>query len=135
MKSNALWQDFTKRKTSPLTRMLDVVPSFCMHCLIKRAWSLSDSTLTTEAQPRDSSSKEMLPVPANKSRAETPSRSMYPFITLKIFSLAKSVVGRALNVRGMSKCLPLYCPVIILMARVVCLVGLFNPNRESTGPW
>ncbi len=35
--------------------------------------------------------------------------------TLKMFSFAKSVVGRALNERGMSKWRPLYCPVMILI--------------------
>ena len=39
-------------------------------------------------------------------------------ITLKIFSLAKSVVGLALNVRGTSKCLPLYSPVIIRISYI-----------------
>ena len=74
---------------------------------------LSASTLTTRLQPRETSSSEMLPVPAKRSRATASSKSMYPCSTLKIFSLAKSVVGRALKVRGISKCLPLYCPVMM----------------------
>ena len=79
------------------------MPIFAMHWRMKAAWSRSASTLTTWSHPRESSSSDMLPVPANRSRATAPSRSMYPFITLNMFSLAKSVVGRALNVRGMSK--------------------------------
>lgn len=66
-------------------------------------------------QPRDTSSSEMLPVPAKRSRAEVSSKSIYPCSTLKMFSFAKSVVGRALNERGMSKWRPLYCPVMILI--------------------
>jgi 16S rRNA G966 N2-methylase RsmD len=47
--------------------------------------------------------------------AEVSSKSIYPCRTLKMFSFAKSVVGRALNERGMSKWRPLYCPVMILI--------------------
>ena len=54
-------------------------------------------------QPRDSSSSEMLPVPEKRSRAAASSKSTYCTSTLKMFSLAKSVVGRALNERGISK--------------------------------
>ena len=82
---------------------------------MKAACSRSASTLTTCLHPLDSNSSDMLPVPANKSSAVASSKSMYLFRTLKMFSLAKSVVGRALNVFGTSKCRPLYCPVIILM--------------------
>ena len=45
----------------------------------------------------------MLPVPAKRSKAVTPSlKSMRLESTLKRFSLAKSVVGRALKLRGTS---------------------------------
>ena len=56
----------------------------------------------------------MLPVPEKRSRAVASSKSMYCISTLKMFSLAKSVVGLALNDFGISKCRPLYFPVIIL---------------------
>ena len=41
-------------------------------------------------------------------------------VTVFLYALAKSVVGRALKVRGISKCLPLYFPVII---RIVSFLG------------
>ena len=60
-------------------------------------------------------SSVMLPVPAKRSsaRGASLSKSMYARRTLNRFSLAKSVVGRALNERGTSKCLPLYLPATI----------------------
>ena len=61
----------------------------------------------------------MLPVPEKRSSASAPSKSIYCVSTLKMFSLAKSVVGLALKLRGISKCRPLYRPVIIRI--FVCL--------------
>lgn len=115
MKSNCRWHDLRNRNTSPRIRTWLSTPSLSMHWWMKRAWSRSASTLTTVSQPRDSNSRDMLPVPEKRSRAVLPSKSIYPQSTLKMFSLAKSVVGLALNARGISNRLPLYLPVITLM--------------------
>ena len=56
----------------------------------------------------------MLPVPANRSKAVASSRSMRFARMLKRLSLAKSVLGRALNVLGTSHLLCLYIPLITL---------------------
>ena len=81
----------------------------------------SISTDVTAVHPLDSNSRLMLPVPEKRSRASVSSKSMILSNMLKRFSLAKSVVGRALKLRGMSKCLPLYFPLIIRIVAV--LVG------------
>ena len=78
---------------------------------------LSTPTVT-ESQPLDTSSMLMLPVPAKRSRAQTPPSSRFMYLldsTLNRFSLAKSVVGRALKERGTSKRLLLYIPLITRM--------------------
>ena len=54
----------------------------------------------------------MLPVPENRSSAVAPSKSILFARMLKRLSLAKSVVGRALNVLGTSHLLCLYIPLI-----------------------
>ena len=83
----------------------------------EKCWR-SRSTLTTSGHPRLNSSRVMLPVPANKSSARVVSKSTYARSTLNRFSLAKSVVGRALNERGTSKCLPLYFPVMMRISSI-----------------
>ena len=55
----------------------------------------------------------MLPVPEKRSSAVVSSKSTMFVSMLNRFSFAKSVVGRALNVRGISKWRPLYFPLII----------------------
>lgn len=54
----------------------------------------------------------ILPVPENRSSAVAPSRSILLARILNRLSLAKSVVGRALNVLGTSHLLCLYIPLI-----------------------
>ena len=54
----------------------------------------------------------ILPVPEKRSSAVASSRSMRFARMLKRLSLAKSVVGRALNVLGTSHLLCLYIPLI-----------------------
>ena len=115
MKSNFWRHDLTNLSASARSGRQLTAPILARHCLMKAWWSRSISTLTTRSQPLDSSSSVMLPVPEKRSRACFPSRSMYPASTLNMFSLAKSVVGLALNERGMSKRRPLYNPVIILI--------------------
>ena len=115
IKSNCWRQLLMKRNTSPRISKLLSVPNFVVHWRMKWACSRSVSTLTTLAHPLERSSSEMLPVPAKRSNAVASSKSTYALSTLKMFSLAKSVVGRALNERGMSKCLPLYSPVMMRM--------------------
>ena len=110
-------EDFRKRNTSPLISEHSLTPIFSRHWRMNAAWSRSASTLTTLEHPLESISSVMLPVPAKRSRAVAPSISTYPLRTLKMFSLAKSVVGRALNVRGTSKRRPLYFPVMIRIGR------------------
>ena len=56
----------------------------------------------------------MLPVPENRSSAVASSRSILLARILNRLSLAKSVVGRALNVLGTSHRLCLYIPLITL---------------------
>ena len=75
-------------------------------------WAGSFSTLTTWEHPLDTSSMLMLPVPEKRSSAVAPSRSIRFARMLNRLSLAKSVVGRALNVLGTSHLLCLYIPLI-----------------------
>ena len=63
----------------------------------------SISTDVTEGQPRESNSRLMLPVPENRSSADDSSKSTLFISMLNRFSFAKSVVGRALKLRGTSK--------------------------------
>ena len=67
----------------------------------------------TGEQPRERNSRLMPPVPEKRSSTEHSSKSMMLLSTLNRFSLAKSVVGRALKLRGMSKWRPLYFPLTI----------------------
>ena len=75
----------------------------------------------------ESNSNEILPVPANKSSASVPSRSVRLLITLKRFSFAKSVVGRALKEDGTSKRLRPYIPLIIRIQ--IKLLNPMGPER------
>ena len=61
-------------------------------------------------------------MPAKRSRQRQSSKSMYCMSTLNRFSLAKSVVGRALKLLGTSKRLLLCLPPIILMFLVLFYV-------------
>ena len=73
------------------------------------------SMLITLEQPLDTSSKLILPVPPNKSKADRPSQSIQLLSILNRFSFAKSVVGLALKLDGTSILRPLYLPLIILI--------------------
>ena len=78
------------------------------------------STATTFSQPRLRNSRLMAPVPAKRSRAVQPSKSRMFSSTLNMFSRAKSVVGRAVMLRGTSKRRRPYFPRIILIAISFC---------------
>ena len=107
-------------KASPRTTIALVSCSLSRKPCMKRQCRVSFSILITREHPRDSSSRVMLPVPAKRSSAiGSFPQLMYPFRTLNRFSLAKSVVGRALKVRGTSKCRPLYFPVITLIGYIL----------------
>ena len=77
----------------------------------------------------------MAPVPANKSRASMPLKSIRFSSTLKMFSRAKSVVGRAFIFVGTSKRLRPYLPLIIriliLFFHFSCSLGKDNIRWEK----
>ena len=50
-----------------------------------------------------------------------------------MFSLAKSVVGLALKLRGMSKCRPLYCPVMMRMGCLLAYLPFVSRVTRSKG--
>ena len=95
MKSNLAFVLVMNLNTSPFIRFRLFSPSCCATLRIKPYCIPLFSTAVTDAHPRDSSSKLMAPVPANRSSAFIPSSSMRFSMTLKMFSRAKSVVGRA----------------------------------------
>ena len=80
-------------------------------------------------------SRRIAPVPANKSRASMPLKSIRFSSTLKMFSRAKSVVGRAFIFVGTSKRLRPYLPLIIriliLFFHFSCSLGKDNIRGES----
>ena len=79
----------------------------------------------------------MPPVPAKRSRQRQSSKSMYCMSTLNRFSLAKSVVGRALKLLGTSKRLLLCLPPIILIFLVLflCLPKGNDNFKEAYGDY
>jgi len=79
--------------TSALTACIPVIFNFSMVSFIKRIQPKSLSTATIFGHPRLINSKEILPVPANKSKTLVSSKSMRLFKILKRAVLAKSVVG------------------------------------------
>lgn len=98
-------------------------PSLRAVSVMKRPCTGARSTEVTEAAPRDRSSKEMAPVPAKRSSARIPSMSIMFSMTLKMFSRAKSVVGRAVIDDGTSNRRRPYLPLIIL---IVWILGLMK---------
>ena len=104
---------------------------------INWACSLLCSTLSTLCAPRLIISADMPPVPAKRSRQRQSSKSMYCMSTLNRFSLAKSVVGRALKLLGTSKRLLLCLPPIILIFLVLFLcLSKGNDNfKEAYGDY
>lgn len=133
MKSNRWRHVLMNRKASPRNAMQLSSPNVFKHRRMKAWWSRSSSTLTTCLQPRESSSKDMLPVPEKRSRAVASSKSISPVSTLNMFSLAKSVVGLALKERGISKCRPLYFPVITRTAKQIKSYKLnINSQKHSS---
>ena len=73
----------------------------------------SFSTRCTTVAPLDANSKLMLPVPENKSRTVTASKSIRFARMLNRLSRAESVVGLAVKLEGGLIFLPLYFPLII----------------------
>ncbi len=71
------------------------------------------STAVTNLAPRDANSKEIFPVPQNKSNTSMPSKSIRLLSILNNPSLAKSVVGRIGNPFGAFSTLPLCVPPIM----------------------
>ena len=104
----------SRNKNTSVSKILQQFSSFrcLMRLRIKAACSRRFSMEVTEEQPRDTNSNAILPVPENRSIAESPSKSKRLDRMLKRFSLAKSVVGRALKLLGTSKRLCQYLPLI-----------------------
>ena len=118
MRSNLREHEAMNLNTSPFTCTRFSSLSICLTLRMKLYCVEAFSTLVTLAQPRERSSKLMAPVPEKRSRAVMPSKSTRLLSTLKRFSRAMSVVGRAVMLVGTSKRRLPYFPLMILIVRL-----------------
>lgn len=102
---------------------------------MNESWVCASSTEVTAAHPRERSSNDTAPVPAKRSMAVMPSKSVKLDSTLNRFSRAKSVVGRAEMFVGTSKRRRPYFPEIIRIS-VKAIEGLVGkrPNCRVRPP-
>ena len=114
-----MWQVFIYLNTSPRITCRLLIPSCLQHEMMKFCCICAISTAVTSRAPLDTNSKPIPPVPANQSSISTSSKSIRFARRLNKLSFAKSVVGRALKLRGTSKCRPLYLPLIIRIVLVL----------------
>ncbi len=113
MMSNGVTASRIYRTASARSRRMLLSPSSRATFSIKRPCMGDFSTEVTEAASRERNSKDTAPVPAKRSRQRAPSMSVIFSMTLKMFSRAKSVVGRAVIFVGTSKRRRPYFPRII----------------------
>ncbi len=128
--SKRLGQFAMNRKASPRTRVKLSVPSSSATFWMKRCCVGARSTAVTLRHSLERNSKLTAPVPAKRSRASLPSKSTMFSSTLKIFSRAKSVVGRAVMFAGTSKRRRPNFPLIIRI-KVILQVGMVRRRRRG----